>query len=122
MTGVQTCALPIYQLVGNNLFAPEMKIYSTPTAMERANSINGIVFWNSPGSTKIDYSSWKALAADNTKLLDALNAAMMHGAMPDAMRQAVTTALNVLDPTDLDGRAKTAIYLVATSQLYSVQH
>ena len=113
---------PNYQLVGNNLFAPEMKIYSTPTAMERANSVNGIVFWSSPGTTKIDYSSWKALAADNTKLLDALNATMMHGAMPDAMRQAITTALNVLDPADLDGRAKTAIYLVATSQLYSVQH
>jgi len=46
----------------------------------------------------------------------------MHGAMPDAMRQAITTALNALDPADLKGRAKTAIYLIATSQLYSVQH
>ena len=113
---------PNYQLVSNNLFAPEMKIYSTPTAMERANAVNGLVFWNSPGTTKIDYTQWKTLASDNTKLLDALNTTMMHGAMPDAMRQAITTALNVLDPNDLQGRAKTAIYLVATSQLYSVQH
>jgi len=59
-----------------------MKIYTTPTALERANTINGIVFWNQPGSTKIDYTSWKTLASDNTKLLDALNTAMMHGSMP----------------------------------------
>ena len=113
---------PNYQLVGNNLFAPEMKIYSTPTAMERANCVNGFVFWNSPGTTKIDFTPWNTLASDNTKLLDALNTTMMHGAMPDAMRQAIITALNALDPADLKGRAKTAIYLIATSQLYSVQH
>src|SRR5450432_173950 len=113
---------PNYQLVGSNLLAPEMKIYSTPTAMERANCVNGFVFWGSPGTTKIDFSPWNALAADNTKLLDALHATMMHGAMPDPMRQSIITALNALDPTDLKGRAKTAIYLVATSQLYSVQH
>jgi uncharacterized protein (DUF1800 family) len=113
---------PNYQLVSNNLLAPEMKIYTTPTALERANTINGIVFWNQPGSTKIDYTSWKTLASDNTKLLDALNTAMMHGSMPDQLRQSITTALNTLDPKDLNGRAKTAIYLVATSQWYSVQH
>ena len=113
---------PNYQLVSNNLLAPEMKIYTTPTALERANTINGIVFWNQPGTTKIDYTSWKSLASDNTKLLDALSAAMMHGSMPDQLRQSITTALTTLDPTDLDGRARTAIYLVVTSQWYSVQH
>ena len=113
---------PNYQLTSNNLLAPEMKIYSTPTAMWRANAVNGLIFWNSPGGTKIDFSSWKALASDNTKLLDALNVALMHGTMPDQVRQSVITALNALDPKDLNGRAKTAIYLIATSQAYSVQH
>lgn len=113
---------PNYQLVSNNLLAPEMKIYTTPTALERANTINGIVFWNQPGTTKIDYTSWKTLASDNTKLLDALSAAMMHGSMPDQLRQSITTALTTLDVNDFDGRARTAIYLVATSQWYSVQH
>ena len=113
---------PNYQLVSNSLLAPEMKIYTTPTALLRANAINGVVFWNSPGGTKIDYTAWNTLAADNTKLLDALNAAMMHGSMPDQLRQSIITALNTLDPNDLNGRAKTAIYLMATSQHYSVQH
>ena len=113
---------PNYQLVSNSLLAPEMKIYTTPTALLRANAINGVVFWNSPGGTKIDYTAWNTLAADNTKLLDALNAAMMHGSMPDQLRQSIITALNTLDPKDLNGRAKTAIYLMATSQHYSVQH
>jgi uncharacterized protein (DUF1800 family) len=113
---------PNYQLTSNNLLAPEMKIYSTPTAMWRANFVNGIVFWNSPGTTKVDFKPWASLASDNTRLLDALNVAMMHGAMSDQLRQDISTALNARDPNDLTGRAKTAIYLVATSQAYSVQH
>jgi len=113
---------PNYRLESNNLLAPEMKIYSTPTALERANFVNGVVFWNSPGTTKVDFKPWASLASDDTKLLDALNVAFLHGAMPDQVRQAVTTAIDVLDPNDLNGRARTAIYLVTTSQLYSVQH
>ncbi len=113
---------PNYRLASNNLLAPEMKIYSTPTALERANFVNGIVFWNSPGTTKIDFKPWASLASDDTKLLDALNVAFLHGAMPDQLRQAITTALDVLNTNDLNGRAKTAIYLVTTSQVYSVQH
>jgi hypothetical protein len=113
---------PNFRLASNNLLAPEFRIYTTPAALWRANFVNGVVFWNSLGTTVVDFTSWKNLASDNTKLLDALNVAFLHGAMPDQMRQSITTALNALDPTDLNGRAKTAIYLVATSQMYSVQH
>ena len=113
---------PNFRLASNNLLAPEFKIFSTPTALWRANFVNGIVFWGSPGGTKVDFMPWASLASDDTKLLDALSVALMHGSMPDQLRQAILTALNPLDPNDLNGRAKTAIYLVAASQAYSVQH
>ena len=113
---------PNYRLSGNNLLAPELKIYTTPTALWRANFVNSIVYWNWPGTTTFDLTPWATLASDNNKLLDALNVTYMHGAMPQQMRDAVTTALNALDPTDLNGRARAAIYLVTTSQIYSVQH
>jgi len=113
---------PNYRLSSNNLLAPEMRIYTTPTALWRANFVNSIVYWNWPGTTKFDLSPWSTLASDNNKLLDALNVTFMHGAMPQQMRDAITTALNALDPTDLNGRARAAIYLVTTSQIYSVQH
>jgi uncharacterized protein (DUF1800 family) len=113
---------PNYRLESNNLLAPEMKLNTTPSALWRANFVNGVVFWNSPGTTVVDFKPWAALASDDTKLLDALNVAFLHGAMPDQMRQTITTALDTLDPNDLNGRARTAIYLVATSQIYSVQH
>ncbi len=113
---------PNYRLSSNNLLAPEMRIYTTPTALWRANFVNSIVYWNWPGTTKFDLTPWSTLASDNNKLLDALNVTFMHGAMPQQMRDAITTALNALDPTDLNGRARAAIYLVTTSQIYSVQH
>ena len=113
---------PNYRLSSNSLLAPELKIYTTPTALWRANFVNSIVYWNWPGTTTFDLTQWSTLAADNNKLLDALNVSYMHGAMPQQMRDAITTALNALDPTDVNGRARAAIYLVTTSQIYFVQH
>ena len=113
---------PNFRLANINLLAPEMKIYSTPTALWRANFVNSIVYWNWPGTTKFNLAPWATLAQDNNQLLDALNVTFMHGAMPQQVRDAITTALNALDPADLNGRARAGIYLVTTSQIYSVQH
>jgi len=113
---------PNYRLESNNLLAPELRIYTTPTALWRANFVNSIVYWNWPGTTTFDLTPWANLAKDNNQLLDALNVTFMHGAMPQQMRDAITTALNALDPADFNGRARAGIYLVTTSQLYSVQH
>jgi hypothetical protein len=41
--------------------------------------------------------------------------------MSQAMKDAVLTAVSTVAPTDLLGRARMAIYLVATSGQYQVQ-
>jgi len=97
-----------------------MKIYTTPTALERANTINGIVFWNQPGGTKIDYTSWKTLASDNAKLLDALSTAMMPVPCP-------TNFANRSPPHSTRGSTDLTVapnsnLLDSNSQWYSVQH
>ncbi len=62
-------------------------------------------------------------AADTTsnQLLDALNTKMMHGTMTAQNQSTMLTAINAVAATDPLTRAKTAIYLIATSSQYQVQ-
>jgi len=113
---------PDYKLVNSPLYGPEFKIYDSGTSMWRTNYVNTQVFWGYPNTTTIDYTTWKSLAADDNKLLDALSARFMHGSMPTQLRQAIIPALDALSPTDVDARAKTAIYLTLTSMHYTVQY
>ena len=53
-------------------------------------------------------------------LLDALNAALMHGQMPADMRSTVQTALTPQTTARL--KAQAALYLVASSSQYQVVH
>lgn len=113
---------PDYKLLNSPLYAPEFKIYDAGTSMWRTNYVNTQVFWGYPNTTTIDYTTWKSLASDDNKLLDALSARFMHGAMPSQLRQTIIPALDSLSPTDLDTRAKTAVYLTLTSMHYTVQY
>jgi uncharacterized protein (DUF1800 family) len=120
-----------YMVPGTTLLAPEFGIFTTGTSIARANAVNNIVFNriavslpNTPNGTSINLAEWQALAAADTSsnlLLDALNRKMMHGAMSPAMRGTIMTAVNAVVSTDPLLRARTAIYLIATSSQYQVQ-
>ena len=77
-----------------------------------------------PNGTSINFTEIQALAAADTtsnRLLDELNTKMMHGTMSAQNRSTILTAVNAVAATDPLTRAKTAIYLVATSSQYQVQ-
>jgi uncharacterized protein (DUF1800 family) len=106
---------------------PEFGILSTSTALRRANFVNTMVFsrisvgTNAPRGTSLDFSSLQALAPDPAKLVDELNKLLMHGAMSAEMRQSVVDAVSAVPGTNPLKRARTAVYLVATSSQYQVE-
>jgi uncharacterized protein (DUF1800 family) len=106
---------------------PEFGILSTSTALQRANFVNTIVFStipvsaNAPTGTSIDLAPVLALAGDPAQLVEHLNQLLMHGAMPDTMRQSVVQAVSAVSATNALKRARTAVYLVATSSQYQVE-
>lgn len=118
-----------YTLQNTTLGAPEFGIFSTGTALKRANAMNQLIFGggiatggNSPCGTRIDISRWQQLAADdasNNALVDALNAELLSGTMSPQVRNHIMTALATV--TDVTKRTRTALYLVATSPQYQVQ-
>ncbi len=122
---------PEYVVPGPGLNAPEFAIMTTGTAIARANFMNTMVFGkinggstNAPLGTAINLAEMQALAAADTtsnRLLDTLNTRLMHGTMTAQNKSTIMTAVNAVAATDPLTRAKTAIYLIATSSQYQVQ-
>jgi uncharacterized protein (DUF1800 family) len=122
---------PNFIVPGTTLLAPEFGIFTTGTAIGRANIGNSIVFGqinvalpNTPNGTKINLGDLQALAAADTtsnQLLDHLNTRMMHGTMSAQMKSTIMTAVNTVASTDTLGRARAAVYLIATSSQFQVQ-
>jgi uncharacterized protein (DUF1800 family) len=111
----------------NGLRGPEFGIFSTSTALRRLNFVNTIVFSNipvsanSPNGTSIDLAAIQALAGTPDRLVDSLNALMMHGSMSTGMRDSVIGAVKAVAASNPLKRARTAVYLVATSSQYQVE-
>jgi uncharacterized protein (DUF1800 family) len=103
----------------NGVVAPEFQINTPSVALNRVNFIyrasrNGL------GSTvSIDLAELERLASDPPALVEALNQALMHGAMSPAMRNSILTAINAT--TDVRTRARNAAYLVGSSSQYQVE-
>jgi len=120
---------PDYLLPDSNHVAPEFAILNSSTAINRYNFANTLSFGTIaplatlPGAigTTPNWSTLSALAGDPNALLDKLNALMLHGTMPAAIRAAIIPAINAVPATDPLTRAKTAFYLVITSPQYQVE-
>jgi Protein of unknown function (DUF1800) len=120
---------PDYVLPDKTNIAPEFAIQNSSTAINRYNFANALSFGTIaplstlPGAigTTPNWSSLSAVAGDPNALLDKLDALLMHGAMPAAMRASIVPAINAIAATDSLTRAKTAFYLVTTSPQYQVE-
>ena len=122
-----------YVVPNTNVLGPEYAIMTTGTTMKRPNFVNQMVFTGGilvnvangiPNGTSISMDRMQALVvADSSggQLADALNRLMMHGSMSSSMRTSIMTAVQAVSGADTLKRARTAVYLVATSSQYQVQ-
>ena len=61
------------------------------------------------------------LASNPGALVDALNTLLLHGTMSAEMRDSIIDAVLAVAPSNPLKRARTAVYLVATSSQYQVE-
>ena len=109
---------PTYRIPGSTLLGPEYKLRTGPALLAKAGFVNDLVSGGIPG-TKVDYGPLVKLAADPAALAAALDALLLRGRMSAAARTALVTGLaSVPDP---DTRARSGVFLVATSSQYEVQ-
>ncbi|HKP81217.1 MAG TPA: DUF1800 domain-containing protein [Pyrinomonadaceae bacterium] len=129
---------PGYEVPGTKILGPAFGILSTTTTLRRANNINTLIFngvtVNStptaanpdrPRGTSIDIASLEALAGNPVDVVNALDALLLHGTMHPQMRTSIITAMNAINDANVttrnQKRARTAVYLVATSSQYDIQ-
>ena len=129
---------PSYIVPGTKILGPAFGILSTTTTLRRANNINTLIYTgvsnnssptaaspDRPRGTSIDLANLEALAGNPVDVVNALDALLLHGTMNSQMRSSIVTAMNAINDADVatrnQKRARTAVYLVATSSQYDVQ-
>jgi uncharacterized protein (DUF1800 family) len=132
-----------YVIPNTPLNGPEFGIFSTGTALKRPNFVHqmigpgvggatGIpVVGNvnagnfTPCGTRVDLARLQQLAvsdATGAALVDTLNIEMLNGSMSPQVRSNIMTAVQAVTTADAGlKRARTAVYLVATSPQFQVQ-
>jgi hypothetical protein len=102
------------------LLGPEFQIYSTQTAINRANFVNAMLYKNGDGTSTIDlspYTKFTGNTVDLPGLLDYVSYVFVHHKMSDNLKQAATAATSGLQGADI---AKAVLYIVLTSSEYNV--
>lgn len=129
---------PGYEVPGTKILGPAFGILSTTTTLRRANNINTLVFTgvtsntsptaaspDRPRGTSIDIANLEALAGNPIDVVNALDALLLHGTMHPQMRTSIINAMNAINDATIatrnQKRARTAVYLVATSSQYDIQ-
>lgn len=112
---------------GGGVRGPEFGLMTTSTALRRANFINTMAFsriavgTNSPAGTSLDLAPLQALAGNPGAMVDSLNTLLLHGSMSSEMRTSIINAVNAVAASNPLKRARTALYLVASSSQYQVE-
>jgi hypothetical protein len=115
---------PFGAIPGSNLRGPEFGLLNTSTALARANFVNTMVFSrinvsaSAPKGTSLNFSALQSLAGNPGALVDSLNTLMLAGSMSREMRNTIVTAVTAVASSNPLKRARTAVYLVATSPQY----
>jgi hypothetical protein len=123
---------PDYLVPGTtDLLGPQFKIFHTDTVLRRANFVNDLLFTNGgnvrpvtdlPGATgtQVSIANLTPSAGTPENIVNWLNTVLMPGLLAPADTQAIVTAVNAVPTTDATKRARTAVYLAATSPQYNV--
>jgi uncharacterized protein (DUF1800 family) len=110
---------PLYR-TADGWLAPEFELLSSGTALMRANVVRSLIEKGLNGDVQFDLSPLLALAASPSDLVDAVDRAFLYGRLPVALKPEIVAAVSATHDYNL--RVRNAIYLVASSALYQVQH
>jgi len=110
---------PLYR-TSTGLLAPEFELLSSGAALMRANVVRNLLEKGLNGDAQFDLAPLVSLAASPPDLVDAVGHVFLYGRLPAALKPEIVTAVSATHDYNL--RVRNAIYLVASSALYQVQH
>ena len=111
---------PLYKIPGTTMYGPEYQIHTLSSSIARANYVDRVVNNSLGGGVIVDLSPFAAVANDPEQLVALVESTLLHGSLSNEERQHIITALSVT--SNVTTRARMALYLVAVSSKYQVQH
>ena len=111
---------PLYGIPGSPLYGPEFQIHSFSNAMARANFVDRVVRNSLGTGATVDLSSLESLANSPTQLVSAVSRMLLHELLRPQELQSIIAAVSASSTPST--RVRNAVYLVATSSRYQVQH
>ena len=110
---------PLYR-TSTGLLAPEFELLSSGAALMRANVVRNLLEKGLNGDAQFDLTPLVSLAGSPPDLVDAVDHAFLYGRLPATLKPEIVAAVSATHDYNL--RVRNAIYLVASSALYQVQH
>lgn len=111
---------PNFRIAGTALTAPEFQLYTTATAMIRANFVASLISGGFGSEVTLNLAPWQTLAADPGALLNQVDRVMFGGTLSPEARATMLTAIQA-SPTPAE-KVRTAFYLAFTSSQFQVEH
>ena len=111
---------PLNRIPNSPLYGPEFQIHSYSNAIARGNFVDRVVRSSLGTGTTVDLSALEAIAADANQLVNAVVGMLLHQPLSASEHQSIVTAISASSTPST--RARNAVYLVATSSRYQVQH
>ena len=121
---------PDYTIPGTDLISPEFGIHNTSTAVGRSNLVYSLLYGgigndapvpNATG-THIATAALEPLAGNPETLTSRVESLLLGGALPTFAHGIVTKAVGLVPATNKAERVRMALYLIASSYHFQVQH
>jgi uncharacterized protein (DUF1800 family) len=121
---------PDQTIQGTTVTAPEFLIHTTQTAINRANLVYNMIYnpsapdntITSSTGTRLNTMQFESLAANPAAMVDQVDLVLTAGQTPAAAKATIVTAVNAVPVANTAQRAQMAVYLLASSYYYQVQH
>ncbi|HET9315624.1 MAG TPA: DUF1800 family protein, partial [Vicinamibacteria bacterium] len=122
---------PDFQVPGTTILGPPLQIYTESNAVRRANLVNTFIYqtiglpgYAPAGSSTVSFAAamqpFIQSAGNPGGMVDLMANQLMPGRMSPTTRQVIVNAVTATPSTDPTNRARTALYLIATSPAFNV--
>jgi uncharacterized protein (DUF1800 family) len=122
---------PDFQVPGTTILGPPLQIYTESNAVRRSNLVNTFIYqtiglpgYAPAGSSTVSFTTamqqYIQSAGNPGGMVDLMADRLMPGRMSTSMRQVIVNAVTATPASDPTNRARTALYLIATSPAFNV--
>ncbi len=111
---------PNFRIPGTALTGPEFQLYTTASAMTRANFVATLISGGFGSEVTLNLTPWTALAANAGALVNQIDRLAFGGTMSAEVRTAMLTAIG--RAPNAREKVLTAFYVAFTSSQFQVEH